>query len=413
VRNILDFPARFPGTTVIKLEQNFRSTRPILDATNAVMSASRDRYKKDLWTAREGGERPRLVTCGDEVEQAEYVVRGILARREAGTDLRQQAVLFRASHHSIVLEAELARRGVPFVKYGGLKFIEAAHVKDLMAFLRFAENPRDVVAGTRLLLLLPGIGAKKARDLLAALAAAGGDLAVWRKAAVPKDARALWTRLVTLLAGLARAGETPVAAQVHRVRRFYAPLAEQRYDNVEPRLRDLEQLEQIAQRYADRGAMLADITLDPPTSTEDLAGPPHLDDDYLILSTIHSAKGLEWDAVCVIHASDGNIPSDMATGSTEQIEEERRLFYVALTRARRTLEVLFPLRYYVVSRGAWSDDHVYGQLTRFLTPGVKKLFEHVAARAAGAADRSAAGAPDPDSGAARARLHDRLRSRWS
>jgi len=372
VRNILDFPKHYPNATVLTLEQNYRSTQPILEATNQVIRLAKERYAKDLWSKRSEGDRPMLVTCEDEDDQADFVVRQILGHREGGIPLRRQAVLFRASHHSILLEAELTRRNIPFHKYGGLKFIETAHVKDLMAFLRLAENPRDVVAGSRALELLPGIGPTKARQLMAMLADSGGDFAAWREWKPPAAAGKLWPKFFALVEDLA-AAKTDLAGQVHRTRNFYQPILEDRYDNPRPRARDLEQLEQIASRYRDRRTMLAEITLDPPASTQDLAGPPVLDDDYLVLSTIHSAKGLEWDAVYVIHASDGNIPSDMATGSTEEIEEELRLFYVALTRAKRWLCVGYPLRYYHYP-GSFSDAHGYGQLTRFLPERALRLF---------------------------------------
>lgn len=375
VRNILDFPQEFPGTTVLKLEQNYRSTPPILKATNQVIAQAQERFAKELWSQRDGGEQPGLVTCSDENDQAEFVVRKILEHREGGIDLRRQAVLFRAAHHSILLEAELASRNIPFVKYGGLKFIETAHVKDLLAFLRLAENPRDIVAGARVLLLLPGIGPKTARQLMDVLAVARGDFSIWATTKVPSAAAEHWPGLTSLLVQLAAHADRDVPIQVHAALKFYTPLLEERYDNSTARLRDLEQMEQLAGRFADRSAMLSDLTLDPPASSEDFAGPPHLDEDYLILSTIHSAKGLEWDAVYVIHASDGNIPSDMSTGTAEQIEEELRLFYVALTRAKSWLYVLFPQRYYHALRGRNADRYGFAQLTRFVSKKVKMHFQ--------------------------------------
>jgi DNA helicase-2/ATP-dependent DNA helicase PcrA len=324
VRNILDFPQEFPGTTIVKLEQNYRSQSPILAATNEVISQAKDRFAKQLWSVRQGGEKPSLVACDDENEQAEFIVGQILAHREAGIDLRRQAVLFRTSHHSILLEAELARRNVPFVKFGGLKFVETAHVKDLFAFLRLAENPRDVVAGTRLLMLLPGVGPKRARQLMDFLVANRGDFSSWAQIRPPAAAESHWPKLVELMRRLAEMADGELTAQMQIARKFYAPLLEAKYDHATARLRDLEQLEQLAGRFAERRSLLAEIALDPPTTAEDFAGEPHLDEDYLVLSTIHSAKGLEWDAVFVIHASDGNIPSDMATKCDEQIEEERR-----------------------------------------------------------------------------------------
>ncbi len=392
VRNILDFPKQYADAQVVTLEQNYRSTQPILDATNQVIALARERFRKDLRTDRQEGERPRLVHCEDEEDQTEYVIRQILERREAGIDLRHQAVLFRASHHSMMLEAELAQRRIPFHKYGGLKFMETAHIKDLLALLRLAENPGDIVSGTRILPRLPGFGPVTARKLMQKLADAGGDFRVWRQFKAPSASVKTWPKLLELLEGL-RASKEPLPAQVHRAREFYAPLLVEHYDNATPRLRDLEQLEQVASRYRSRRRMLEQLTLDPPASTQDLAGPPLLDDDYLVLSTIHSAKGLEWDAVYVIHAADGNIPSDMATRSPDEIEEERRLFYVALTRAKNWLAVCFPLRYYHY-RPNVSDNYGMAQRTRFLPDGLLKLFEQevTAPAAEGANEDSGANA---------------------
>jgi DNA helicase-2/ATP-dependent DNA helicase PcrA len=374
VRNILDLPEHYPGTKIVRLEQNYRSTQPILDATNGVISLAAERYAKNLWSERREGQRPVQVTCDDEVEQADFVIRKILEHREAGVALRRQAVLFRASHHSMLLEAELAARDIPFHKYGGLKFVETAHVKDLLAFLRLAENPRDEVAAARILPLMPGVGPARARHLSQMLAEAGGDFSAWTAWKPPAPAAKLWPEMVALLQDLA-ANREALPAQVSRVRKFYGPILETIYDHVQPRLRDLEQLEQIAGRWRSRQRMLLEMALDPPNATQDLAGPPLLDDDYLVLSTIHSAKGLEWDAVYVIHAADGNIPSDMATKDTAGVEEERRLFYVALTRAKNWLYVLCPLRYYHSYRPGASDRYGMAQRTRFLPESLLKCFD--------------------------------------
>jgi DNA helicase II / ATP-dependent DNA helicase PcrA len=371
VRNILDFPKHYQNTTIVTLEQNYRSTQPILNSTNHVIGLAKERFTKNLWSERAAGEPPKLVNCEDEEDQAEYIIRQILTHREAGVDLRRQAVLFRASHHSMLLEAELARRDIPFHKYGGLKFVETAHIKDLLAFLRLAENPRDVVAGGRILPLLPGLGPGKARQLMSMLLKSGGNFQVWADWKPPAPAASIWPQLVGMLSRLATPSES-LPVQLSQVREFYAPLMETHYDNVQPRLRDLEQLELIASRYKNRRRMLLELTLDPPSSTQDLAGPPQMDDDYLVLSTIHSAKGLEWDAVYVIHAADGNIPSDMATKNPEEIEEERRLFYVALTRAKNWLYVCYPLRYYHSYR--MGDQHGYAQRTRFLPESLLSCF---------------------------------------
>lgn len=390
VRNILDFPAQYPGTRVITLEQNYRSTQPILEVTNEVIAGAAERYEKNLWSRRLEGAKPRLVSCEDEDEQTEFIVQSVLEHREAGIALRRQAVLFRASHHSLSLELELARRNIPFHKYGGLRFIETAHVRDLMAFLRLAENPRDIMAGTRVLMLLPGVGPKKARALMDLLVAGNPSSAVapqaarqgfaaWQSCPAPSAACAgTWTELVALMSSIGGSDPGSLASQIQRIRRFYAPLLERLYDNARARLMDVEQLEWMASRFPDRTHFLAEITLDPPAYTEDLAGPPLLDEDFLILSTMHSAKGLEWDVVVVIHAADGNIPSDMSTGKPEEIEEERRLFYVALTRAKDWLYVCYPLRYYAGPRSL-SDVHGYAQLTRFASQRTLPLFEQCCA----------------------------------
>jgi len=408
VRNILDFPDLFAGVVTLPLEQNYRSTQPILDATNRVIAMAAERIEKDLWTARDGGERPAVVSCHDEDEQSDFVVRRVLELRENGVKLKQQAVLFRATHHSLPLELELQRRNIPYKKYGGLKFTETAHVKDLTAILRLAENPRDVAAGMRVLTLLPGVGPATAQRLMDALAEAGGDFLAWADEPTPAPAaKPAWASFVPLMIDLTRPEAMDLPAQVHAVREMYAPLLERRYDNATARLRDLEQIERLAARFDDRLTLLADMALDPPAWAEELAGPPVLDEDYLILSTIHSAKGLEFDAVYVIHAADGNIPSDMATGSVDEIEEERRLFYVACTRARDWLYVCFPLRYYT-SPWNHTDAHGYAQLTRFIAEGARDVFRDEAGgtRAPGADDAPADPAVSGES------IRGRLRAMW-
>jgi DNA helicase-2/ATP-dependent DNA helicase PcrA len=375
VHNILEFPDQYPGTQVIKLEQNYRSVQPILAATNAVIALAPKRHNKDLFTTRPGGALPRLVTVIDEPQQCDYLIGRILEHHEAGIALKKQAVLFRAAHHSDALEVELSRRNIPFVKYGGLKFLEAAHVKDALAILRLAENPRDSTSAFRVLQLLDGIGPATAKHAMQALVDVQYDLKRWAGFTPPAAAREQFAELVKLLVVL-RHDQPPLPEQVRRTREFYSPILEKRFDQPDVRRRDLDQLESISGSFQSRQQMLTDLTLDPPASTQDLAGPPLVEEDYLILSTIHSAKGCEWDCVYVIHAADGNIPSDMATGSNDEIEEERRLFYVALTRARDFLEVTMPLRYYA-KKHATGDRHSYGQLTRFLPDDLLRHFERV------------------------------------
>ncbi len=409
VRNILDLPTKYPGARVVTLRRNYRSTPQIVEATNRVISLAAERHPKELVSARERGETPRLVECSDEDGQASFVADSVLRHREEGVGLRRQAVLFRASHHSLELEMELTRRDIPFHKYGGLRFAETAHVKDLLSVLRLAENPRDMLAGTRLLLLLPGIGPARANSLVATLRSGGGSFELWRDSAVPAPAQDIWPDLVGLLQDLAGTDRGNVGEQVRRARELLAPLIESRYREGSSRIRDLEQLEYAATRHEDRARFLSEMALDPPSWTEDLAGPPHLDDDWLVLSTMHSAKGLEWDVVFVLHAADGNIPSDMATGSADEIEEERRLFYVACTRARDALYVCHPLRYYKAPRGP-SDTHGYSQLTRFMPGSVSKAFSsEVHGQEPGFSPSPSRGTPDEHAGA---ELREEVKSLW-
>lgn len=391
VRNILDFPGRFPNVRTIVLDENYRSTNPILRTANTVMTEADVGFAKSLWTARQGGSPPELVVCADEGEQTEFVVDTLLERREAGVALRRQAVLFRASHHSAALEMELSRRNVPFHKYGGLRFIEAAHVKDLIGFLRLAQNPRDSMAAARVFSLLPGFGPARVAAVTVELAAGGGALASLRSFRVPAQAREHWQPLLELLALLQRNPPPDLETQLAQIIHFYAPLLSLRYDNEPARLRDLQHLRILAAGYRAREDLLSDLVLDPPSWSGDLAGQPWLDEDYLVLSTIHSAKGLEWDTVFLIHAADGNIPSDMATGSTEEIDEERRLLYVAMTRARNQLLVCCPLRYYTPGAPR-QDRYGYAQPSRFLSKAVQAHMAVHSARPCAEADGGSPGA---------------------
>jgi DNA helicase-2/ATP-dependent DNA helicase PcrA len=374
VKNILEFPERFPNAAVIKLERNYRSTPPILAASNAVIALSPQRHEKTLRPTRPGDARPILRACLDEAEQSNAVCRAVLAHREEGVPLKAQAVLFRAAYHSDHLEVELARRNIPFIKYGGLRFMEAAHVKDALACLRILENPFDEVSWFRVLQLLDGMGPASARRLMVDLGVRRDDATdaasplqrfLEEPAAVPKGAAQGVRELREALGDCLDGDALPPAGQLARLRTFLEPVIARKYEAAVSRARDLEQLELLASESASRGQFLADLTLDPPSSTGDLAGPPHLDEDYLVLSTIHSAKGLEWDVVHVIHAADGMIPSDMSTGDDEEIEEERRLLYVAITRARDALHITYPQRYYRRPKGL-EDPHSYSQRSRFL-----------------------------------------------
>jgi DNA helicase II / ATP-dependent DNA helicase PcrA len=377
-RNILDFPKQFPGATVVALEQNYRSTQPILTVTNALISRAPDRFTKNLWTQRTGGEQPWLVAARDEQQQTQFVVDRILELHEEGTRLSEIAVLFRAGYMSADLEIELTNRKIPFEKWGGLKFLEAAHVKDVLAFLRILENPRDEVSWYRLLLLLPGIGDATARAAIDAMASAAWESAAFGRYSPPARAKAAHAALVNLLDAL-RSGpiqdQAQVAADIVRVRLLYDNILRERYDRVEPRLADLDQLQIIAAGYPDRATFLSALALEPPQATQDLAGGTKEENDCLILSTAHSAKGKEWDAVFVIWAVDGWFPSARCLNDDEETEEERRLMYVALTRARNHLSVTYPLNAYSSRRGA---DYSLDQLCRFFDRGVRDQMQRVA-----------------------------------
>jgi len=378
-RNILDFPKQFAGATTVTLEQNYRSTQPILSVTNTLISRAAERFTKNLWTERTGGETPWLVAARDEQQQTRFVVDRILELHEEGTPLREIAVLFRAGYMSADLEIELTNRKIPFEKWGGLKFLEAAHVKDVLAFLRILENPRDEVSWYRLLLLLPGIGDATARAAIDSMIAAAWESNAFGRHSPPPRARAAHAALVSLLDGL-RAGpvldEAKVAADIARVRGLYDNILRERYDRVEPRLADLDQLQTIAAGYPDRATFLSALALEPPQATQDLpGGSSREENDCLILSTAHSAKGKEWDAVFVIWAVDGWFPSARCLNTEEETEEERRLMYVALTRARNYLSVTYPLNAYSSRRGA---DYSLDQLCRFIDRGVRDNMQRVA-----------------------------------
>jgi DNA helicase-2/ATP-dependent DNA helicase PcrA len=377
VRNILDFPNQYtPPATVITLEQNYRSSQPILDASNAVIGLAKQRFTKDLFSTRKEGERTRLVTVNDEAEQVRYVAERVLEQREAGLALKRQAVLFRAAHHSDALEVELARRNIPFVKYGGLRFLEAAHVKDLLALLRWAENPRDSIAAFRCLQLLAGVGPSGAGQAWTWVEERGFDLQSLPGFSPAGAAKDEWPPFCALMLSL-HANQAGWPAQIGAVRRWYEPRLEALHGDAQARAGDLEQLEQIAGGFDGRERFLSEVILDPPSATGAEAGPPLLDEDYLILSTIHSAKGQEWDAVFVLNVVDGCIPSDMATGTPEEIEEERRLLYVAMTRAKSTLHLLHPLRFFVRQQHRHGDRHVIAPRSRFIPENILDRFERV------------------------------------
>jgi len=380
--HILGFADDFPDATIVTLERNYRSPQPILELANEVWAAAARSYPKRLRADREGGSQPTLVYCLDHAHQATEVCDRVLAGYEEGTSLREQAVLMRAGRHSHELELELARRKIPLVKYGGISYLEAAHVKDFLSALRLADNPADELAWFRLLRLAPGVGpitARRALDTLQpnTLTSTRQLRGRWQADVEPLFKEAARKACAALIDALAASdGERHVGVLCERICEAIKPLITAHYPDWNARLPDLTALTAAAANAATLNVFLADLALDPPASSADYAKPPHLDEDYLTLSTVHSAKGLEWDSVHLISASDGNFPSDMALTSPKGLEEERRLFYVALTRARQTLTIYAPLRYY--HRPTGNDDaHGYGKRSRFLTDQAEQLCEQI------------------------------------
>ena len=404
VRNILDFPSQFsPAAEIVTLDRNYRSTQPILAAANGVISLAKERFTKNLWTDRTSTRKPLLVTIRDEADQARYIVEQVLANREEGALLKHQAVLFRTSSHSGPLEVELTRRNIPFVKFGGLKFLDAAHVKDMLALLRFTANPRDRVAGFRILHLLPGVGPASAQRVLDRMAEAADPITALAALPAPPRAGADWRLFVEAIENL-RYSEWPV--DIERARLWYEPHLDRIHEDSEVRRADLIQLEQIAAGYPSRERFLTELTLDPPDATSDQAGVPLLDEDYLILSTIHSAKGQEWKSVYVLNVVDGCMPSDLGAGTSAELEEERRLLYVAMTRAKDDLHLMVPQRFFVHGQAAKGDRHMYASRTRFIPERLLPMFERTTwPRAAAAQATSATRAPPIDIGA-------RMRGMW-
>jgi DNA helicase II / ATP-dependent DNA helicase PcrA len=405
VRNILDFPSQFsPPANIITLDRNYRSTQAILAAANGVIDLARERFTKNLWTERASGAKPQLIAVRDEADQARCIVERILENREAGALLKQQAVLFRTSSHSGPLEVELTRRNIPFVKFGGLKFLDAAHIKDMLGLLRFVENPRDRVAGFRVLHLLPGVGPTSAQRVLDHMAEAADPIEAICKMPSPPRAGDDWKTFAQTIGDL-RHSAWP--SDLERARLWYQPHLERIHEDAESRRADLIQLEQIAGGYPSRERFLTELTLDPPDATSDQAGVPLLDEDYLILSTIHSAKGQEWKSVFVLNVVDGCLPSDLGTGTSAEIEEERRLLYVAMTRAKDDLHLMVPLRFFTHGQHPQGDRHVYASRTRFIPDLLLGLFEKATwpLAAVGAAARAASQRPHLDVGA-------RMRGMW-
>ncbi len=343
-RNIMEFPSLFPGTQIFKLEENYRSTQSVLELANAIIKGAAEKYSKTLFTNREGGERPALVQAAGENPQSRFVAQKILELRDEGMPLNDIVVLFRSSFHAFDLEVELTKRDIPFAKRGGFKFIETAHVKDLLAHLRVIHNPLDSVSWNRLLLLIEGIGQKRAKDLVVGLLETDTPSEVLR-AKSQKSAYGL-RNLAAMLDVVGHSEDASLPDQINQVLEYYFPILKDQYDDYPKRIRDLEHLQVMAERYNSLEEFLTDLTLEPPDESVSDIEAMEQDDERLILSTIHSAKGLEWRCVFVIWLVDGRFPSSYYFLTEEELEEERRLLYVAVTRAKQHLYLTFPINVY-------------------------------------------------------------------
>ncbi len=364
-RNILEFPKRFPNARIIKVEENYRSLQGILDLANEILAGASRKYTKTLFAHRVGQFTPILVRAQDEPMQSRFVAQRILELREEGVELGEIAVLFRSSFHSFDLELELQRRNIPFVKRGGFKFIETAHIKDALAHLRVVANPADMVSWMRVLKLIPGIGDRKAHAIVETLSKANDApqelkaLAELMRSKSHKAADGL-ARLAALLSEI-RSDRARPADQLAVVLQYYVPLMRDEYpDDYPKRERDLEHFHEIAQRYRSLEALLTDVALEPPSDSVGDVLATDSDDELLTLSTIHSAKGLEWKVVFIIWAAEGRFPP-LQSIDPEQLEEERRLMYVAVTRARDELYIVYPIRMFDRVLG-----YTLGQASRFL-----------------------------------------------
>ena len=377
VENILNFPSLFsPPAKVIPLNKNYRSSQPILDLANALLKDSARGYKNALYSDKSDPQKPWLVSVEDEENQSRYIVEKVLEAREEGVALKKQAVLFRSSHHSDHLEVELRRHDIPYVKYGGLKFLDTAHVKDAISVLRWADNPKHRMSGFRVLKLIPGIGPKSAEKILDYLELHNFSLSCLASFQFRLAKSEDWIQLTGLLVDIHHE-KTTWTDQMSEVAKWYKNQLEENYDNPFVRAGDIDQLAMISQQFPSRERFLSELTLDPPSSTGDLSNGAHKDDDFLVLSTVHSAKGQEWRNVHILNVADGNFPNEYAAESAEDLEEERRLFNVAITRAQRQLHLIQPLKYWIPEQQRFGGKHVYGAKSRFLTDTVVRNLEAI------------------------------------
>ncbi len=340
-KNIITFPDRFPGTRIIKLEENYRSLQPILDLTNAMIDEAAEKYSKRLFTSRGGGMLPNLVACISENAQSQYIATEILRSVGQGVPLQDMAVLFRASFHSFDLELELARHSIPFIKYGGFKFTESAHIKDVIAHLKILLAPKDRLSWYRVLRLLKKVGPKTAQKIYDAVCLQGKGACGLLTIPVKVNPASGIDRLKELIDTVTD-NEIPIHQMGEAVLQYYLPYLKERYDDHPKRLRDLQQLVSIMERYDDLDDFFADMALEPPNASADGQLTTDEQANRLNLSTVHSAKGLEWHTVFVIWALDGRFPSHYAIDNPDALEEERRLLYVAATRAQEKLTMTYP-----------------------------------------------------------------------
>jgi DNA helicase-2/ATP-dependent DNA helicase PcrA len=375
---MLEFPKLFPAAQIIKLEENFRSTQPILDVANTIIAEAKEGYKKRLYSRIEGSEQPVVVTATDENEQSRFVAERINELREQGLSLSEIAVLFRSSSHSFDLEIELGKHGIPFRKFGGMRFAESAHIKDTLAFLRVVVKPSDTLSWFRALKLIDHVGDATVYQILEHL---GVEQREFRSART-KDSlfkklhrfpgRAIYKRQLDRLARVLTSvleSKSP-GEQLSTVLRFYRPLLKSKYDDSPRRGRDLERLQAIGKRYKTAAKLLDDIALDPSEASD--GDSARRGSGFVTLSTVHSAKGLEWDAVFLIWMTDGWFPSNrFQDDEFDDLEEERRLLYVATTRAKRHLHYVYPLNVY---RGPEFD--AVPSISRFLEPIPATILPH-------------------------------------
>lgn len=363
-KNIIDFPKIFPDTKLITLEENYRSNQPILNLTNEVIKQAKEKFEKNLFTKKKGNTLPVFIDAQDENAQSKYIADKILELREEGIELNNIAVLFRSGWHSNDLEVELSSRNIPFIKYGGQKFVEAAHIKDVLSYLRITYNLFDEVSWLRALLLIPGVGPKTAEQILSEVITKKKGIAVEEDIFKKRE---LVIKLFELLKAAANNHNPVELIQAFLV--YYQPLLKEKYDDFNKRLNDLDSLCRIASRYKSLDQFLTDMALEPPERSIVEAGIRDKDDSRLTLSTIHSAKGLEWHTVFLIYVAEGHLPSYLSLENEDDIEEERRLFYVAATRAKENLFLLKP--HIDRSPRSFMDEggSVFTQVSRFLDQG--------------------------------------------